>query len=209
LIEHDSRLRVGRAIGKTEEEVAEKLMVVQKRRGNPDKPPSLTSDAAKGYQSALINVYGIVPDYAGRGRPPTKKQACSDWEYLQIVKHRRGGHLVKVTSKVIYGDAQTLYSKLGKHTSYVERTHLTSRQMNGRLVRKTLSYSKRVDMLEFSCLWEDMVYNLVRPLKTLRLEVNEYPRRWLPRTPAMVAGLTDHIWTIDELLTTRVSSLLI
>jgi hypothetical protein len=59
LIEHDSRLRVGRAIGKTEEEVAEKLMVVQKRRGNPDKPPSLTSDAAKGYESALINVYGI------------------------------------------------------------------------------------------------------------------------------------------------------
>ena len=125
------------------------------------------------------------------------------------MKHRHGGRLLKVTSKVIFGDCQTIYNKLGKHTSYVERTHLTSRYMNGRLVRKTLSYSKRMDMLEFSCLWEDMVYNLARSLKTLRLEVNEYPSRWLPRTPAMVARLTDHIWTIEELLTTRVSPLLL
>jgi hypothetical protein len=184
-------------------------MVVVKRRGNPDKPPSLTSDAAKGYESALKKVYGVVPQYVGRGRPPTKKQSGSGWEYLQIVKHRRGGHLVKVTNKVIFGDTQTICSKLGNHTSYVERTHLTSRHMNGRLVRKTLSYSKRVDMLEFSCLWEDMVYNLVRPLKTLRLEVNGHTSRWLPRTPAMVAGLTDHIWTTEELLTTRLCPLLL
>jgi hypothetical protein len=179
-------------------------MLALKRRGNPDKPPSLTSDAAKGYESALKKVYGVVPQYVGRGRPPTKKQGCSDWEYLQIVKHRRGGRLLKVTSKVIFGDSQRTCSLLGNHTCYVERTHLTSRQMNGRLVRKTLSYSKRVDMLEFSCLWEDIVYNLARPLKTLRIEVNEYPKRWFLRTPAMAAGLTDHIWTTEELLTTRV-----
>jgi len=55
------------------------------------------------------------------------------------------------------------------------------------------------------------VYNLVRPLKTLRLEAeaNEHPKKWIPRTPAMVAGLTDRIWTIEELLTTRVSPLLL
>ena len=179
----------------------------QKQRGNSDKPPSLTSDAAKGYESALVKDYGVVPKYVGRGRPPTKKQAQSDWEYLQIVKHRRGGHLVKVTSKVIFGDAETICNKLGKHTSYVERTHLTSRHMNGRLVRKTLSYSKRVEMLEASSVWEDMVYNLVRPLKTLRQEVCNEQRHWLPRTPAIVAGLTDRIWTIEELLTIRLNPL--
>ena len=176
----------------------------------------MTSDAAKGYESALIGVYGVAPKYRGRGRPPTKKQAGSDWEYLQIVKHRRGGHLVRVTTKVVFGDPETVYQKLGKHNSYVERTHLTSRHMNGRLVRKTLSYSKRVEMLEASSAWEDMMYNLVRPLKTLRLEAeaakaaeaSEYPKKWIPRTPSMAAGLTDHIWTIEELLTTRVSPLL-
>jgi len=182
-------------------------MLQQKRRGNPDKPPSLTSDAAKGYESALIEVYGAVPQYVGCGRPSTKKQADSGWEYLQIVKHRRGGHLLKVTSKVIFGDAQTICNKLGKHTSYVERTHLTSRHMNGRMVRKTLSYSKRVEMLEASSAWEDIVYNLVRPLKTLRQEVCDEQRHWLPRTPAMVAGLTDRIWTIEKLLTIRLNPL--
>ena len=182
----------------------------QKRRGHPDKPPPLTSDAAKGYEAALIKVYGVVPKYGGRGRPPTKKQAQSGWEYLQIVKHRRGGHLVRVTTKVVFGDPETVYRKLGKHNSYVERTHLTSRHMNGRLVRKTLSYSKRVEMLEASSVWEDIVYNLVRPLKTLRLEAeaSEHPKKWSPRTPAMAAGLTNRIWTIEELLTTRVNPLL-
>ena len=51
-------------------------------------------------------------------------------------------------------------AQVGAHTAYVERTNLTSRQMNGRLVRKTLSYSKQLDMLEAACAWEDWVYPL-------------------------------------------------
>ena len=49
---------------------------------------------------------------------------------------------------------------------------------------------------------EDINYNLTRPLKTLRLEVNDGQRRWQPRTPAMAASLTDHIWSVEEVLTT-------
>ena len=46
---------------------------------------------------------------------------------------------------------------------------------------------------------------LVRSLKTLRLETQDVPgRRWWPRSPAMAAGLTDHLWTVKELLTTVV-----
>lgn len=60
-------------------------------------------------------------------------------------------------------------------------------------------------MYRASAAWEDIVYNLVRPLKTLPLEVfNDPKRRWQPRTPAMAAGLTGHIWTVKELLTTVV-----
>jgi hypothetical protein len=46
---------------------------------------------------------------------------------------------------------------------------------------------------------------LARPLKTLRLEVNTSGRRWLPRSPAMAAGLTDHIWTVKELAHDRLA----
>jgi len=89
---------------------------------------------------------------------------------------------------------------LEEHTAHVERTHLTSRQMNGRLVRKALSFSKDVEMLKAACTWEDWIYNLTRPVRTLRIEVNDGVKRWQPCSPAMAAGLTDHIWTVKELL---------
>lgn len=73
------------------------------------------------------------------------------------------------------------------------------------LVRKTLSFSKELEMLEASSAWEDVVYNLTREVKTLRIEVEGERRRFKPRTPAMAAGLTDHIWSIKELLSTMVS----
>ena len=75
--------------------------------------------------------------------------------------------------------------------------------MNGRLVRKTLSFSKELRFLKAASALEDALYNFTRPLKTLRVEV-EAPSaylRWQPRTPAMAARLTDHIWTVKELLT--------
>jgi len=111
----------------------------------------------------------------------------------------------------IHGDPQKVKALLGEHTAYVERTHLTSRQMNGRLVRKSLSYSKRLRLLRAACSWEDWVYNMIRPVKTLRVELAaSYGQpRWQAGTPAMAAGLTDHIWTIKELLTTVVIPTLI
>jgi hypothetical protein len=70
-------------------------------------------------------------------------------------------------------------------------------------VRKTLGYSKELKMLRASSIWEDAVYNLGRALKTLRIESLEEAgtRRWVKRWPAMAAGLTEHIWEIEEILT--------
>ena len=72
-------------------------------------------------------------------------------------------------------------------------------------MRKTLSFSKRREMLEASCAWEDWVYNLTRSVKTLRIEAGNGRGRWQPRSPAMPAGLTDPIWTVKELLLTVVA----
>jgi hypothetical protein len=146
-------------------------------------------------------VWGEVPEYRGRGRPPTKKRPQAGWRYLQMVKQRQKGRVVGVVeAKTIYGDEQEVCRLLGQSTSYVERTHLSSRHMNGRLVRKTLGYSKELEMLRASSIWEDTVYNLGRALKTLRIESPKDGRRWIHRSPAMAAGLTDHIWEIEALL---------
>jgi len=196
----DSRLRVGRAIGKNEEEVAVTLMAQLKARGNPKSPPAMATDGRGGYLEAMLETWGQVPEYSGRGRRPTHKQPQPDWHYLQVVKHRSGRHLIGVSIKVIYGTPEEVKTLLEEHTAHVERTHLTSRQMNGRLVRKTLSFSKDVEMLKAACAWEDWIYNLTRPVRTLRIEVNDGVKRWHPCSPAMAAGLTDHIWTVKELL---------
>ncbi len=110
---------------------------------------------------------------------------------------------MSVHIKVVYGDPEEVKATLGAHTAYVERTNLTSRQMNGRLVRKTLSFSKELRLLEAASCWEDAMYNFTRTMKTLRVEQEEHAgsTRWRQRTPAMAAGLTDHVWTVQELLT--------
>lgn len=191
---------MGRGLGKTETSASVELLRQLKRRGHPDAPPPLVSDGWGGHREALIEVYGQVPDYRGRGRPPALKQPDENWKYLQMVKQRENGRVIGVEPRLIFGQPQQVYAELETHTAYVERTNLTSRHMNGRLVRKTLGFSKRVQMLRAASVWEDVVYNLARHVKTLRLEVNDGTRRWLQRSPAMVAGLTDHIWSIEDLL---------
>lgn len=201
MIEPKTRLRTARGIGKSETEASIEVFRTLKRRGHPNAPPPTVSDGCGGICEAMVEVYGKVPEYVGIGRPPTKKQPEESWQYLQVIKQRENGHVVGTRLRVVYGDKEDVLSLLAHNTAYVERTHLTSRHFNSRLMRKTLAYSKALEMHKAAAAWEDIVYNLVRPLKTLRLEVADDPqRRWSPRTPAMAAGLTEHVWTVKELL---------
>lgn len=191
---------MARAIGKNEEEVAVVMMSQIRDRYNPIEPPAISSDGNDSYPEAMLEIWGKLPEYTGRGRPPTQKQPQPRWKCLQVIKHRSGSRLIGITHKVVYGDPSEVPDFMGLNTAYVERTNLTSRQMNGRMVRKTLSFSKKEEMLRASCALEDVVYNLARPSKSLRVEVNNDQRRWEPRSPAMAAGITDHIWTIGEIM---------
>jgi hypothetical protein len=202
MIEVDTRLRAARGIAKDETKASVEVFQTLKRRGHPDAPPPTVSDGWGGVDEAMIEVYGKVPPYSGKGRPPTVKRPGKDWQYLQVIKKRNNGKVVGTDLRVIYGDPQEVLQVLGQSTSYIERTHLTMRHFNSRLVRKTLAFSKQLDLHRMTAAWEDLCYNLARPLKTLRLEVlDNPPLRWMPRTPAMAAGLTDHIWTVKEFLT--------
>ena len=203
MIEMDTRLRVARGIAKTETLASIEVFQTLKRRGHPDAPPPTISDGWGGIDNAMVEVYGKVPGYSGTGRPPTHKRPQPGWQYVQMVKQRENGRVVGIKVRVVFGDPVATLALLGQSTAYIERTHLTMRHFNGRLTRKTLAFSKKVGMYRASAAWEDLVYNLARPLKTLRVEVFDDPRRrWMQRSPAMAAGLTDHIWTVKELLKT-------
>ena len=90
-----------------------------------------------------------------------------------------------------------------KARSELRNIFFVTRIFNARLIRKTLAFSKIVQAHENAVIWEDAYYNWVRPHKGLRVEIQDDPiRKWLLRTPAVAAGLTDHIWTVKELLFT-------
>jgi hypothetical protein len=80
--------------------------------------------------------------------------------------------------------------------SRVERKSLTA-QSERTVIMKELRFLQAASTLE------DALYNFTRSVKTLRVELAN-PRdqaRWQQRSPAMAAGLTDHTWTVKELLT--------
>jgi hypothetical protein len=199
----DSRLRVGSAIGKSEEEIGPELMKQVKMHAPEEEPPAIATDGKGTYRDAMLDTWGKVPEYSGRGAPPKLPKPGKDWKYLQVVKKRKGCKLESVHIKVVYGNPEDVKAKLGCHTAYVERTNLTSRTMNGRLVRKTLSFSKELRLLQAASDLEDALYNFTRPVRTLQVELPNPSKqaRYQQRSPAMAAGLTDHIWTVRELLT--------
>jgi len=199
MIDSDTRLRAARGVAKTETEASQLVFATLKKRGHPVQPPPTISDGWGGIREAMVEVYGQVPPYSGRGRPPTRKQPQEGWQYLQMVKQRENGRVIGTELRVIYGDEAEVLDLLGQSTSYIERSHLTSRHFNSRLTRKSLAFSKTIEMHQAAAVLEDVYYNIIRPHKSLRQEVQENNRRWRPRTPAMASALTDHIWTVKEL----------
>ena len=72
-------------------------------------------------------------------------------------------------------------------TSYVERQNLTMRMGMRRFTRLTNGFSKKVENLEHAVSLHFMHYNFARIHKTLRV------------TPAMAAGISDHVWSLEEI----------
>jgi len=186
----------------------EVFRTLQHSRGHPDNPPPTISDGWGGIREAMVQVWGKVPGYKGRGRPPEKKRPQEGWKYLQVIKERDdAGQVTGTKKKAIFGELESLSEIFEEHTAYVERTHLTMRQMNSRLIRKGLGFSKEISMHRAAAGWEDAIYNLTRTHKSLRIDLtgplNGRPgRRWKRRTPAMAAGLTDQVWSTENLLRT-------
>jgi hypothetical protein len=124
-----------------------------------------------------------------------------------------------VITTIIFGSAEAVQARLATstvsqtiNTSFVERNNLMCRQCNGRLSRKVLSFSKDLTWLE-KHLWLSLAYyHFMLPYDSLRSGLPEFqptrgsgsPKEWELVTPAMAAGLTDHVWTMEELLSYRV-----
>ena len=171
----------------------------------------ITSDEYKPYREAILKVYG--QPYArqrqgGRGRHPDPGlRPPAGLLYAVVHKHRCRGRVVGVSTRCIYGRDEALREALqasscSKHVNiaFVERHNGTDRHQNARKVRRSYRFSKDWDVHNAATYFIAYSYNFCWPVRTLRRRGPD--GRWGPPvTPAMAAGLTDHLWTLEEWLT--------
>jgi IS1 family transposase len=179
--------------------------------------PLFTSDALPHYVEAILQVFGkwVQPERQGdRGRfPKPRPEPQEGLLYATVNKEREKGRVVSVITEVIYGTKEDILARLealgqGINTSYVERGNLTLRHLTSRLHRKTLCFSKKREYLEYHLHLVLAYYHFVLYHSSLRERLPEpiptrgdgSPKIWRKQTPAMSAGLTDHKWSMEELL---------
>ena len=108
---------------------------------------------------------------------------------------------------MLWGKRRDLIDSLVVHgfrrliqTAFIERVNLTIRQGVSLLTRRTWSLPQTDQHLLNHVEWWRFYYHWIRPHQSLREAQSSGKRRFRERTPAMVLGLTDHIWTIEEIL---------
>ena len=216
------RLILAFVVGKRSQESAD-LLLERVKAVTDAHIPFFTSDQLPEYAEALLHTYGTWVQPARQGRrgrfPHPRLVPVADLLYAQVVKVRDGGRVTEIKTRVIFGNPEAIAAQLATspvsdavNTSFVERDHLTQRQSNRRLTRRTNGFSKEIAWFEKQLWLSTAYYHLVLPHHSLRqpLETPELtrgtgtPRQWKPVTPAMAAGMTDHVWTTSELLSYRV-----
>jgi IS1 family transposase len=141
----------------------------------------LTTDGHRMYLEAADDVFGMMVDYAQlvkiyggpREDPANPSTRYSPGECCGADKHI-------ITGNPAWDDIST---------SYVERQNLTMRMRMRRFTRLTNAFSKKLENLEWAVALHFMHYNYIRRHQTLRMP------------PALKAGVTDHLWTLEELVT--------
>ena len=137
----------------------------------------LTTDGHRAYLDATERVFGTEIDYAQLQKIYGSTPETPETRYSPAV--------CMGTRKAVINGAPD-----HKHisTSYVERQNLTMRMSMRRFTRLTNAFSKKTENLEHAVALHYMHYNFCRIHQTLRV------------TPAMEAGVTDHIWSLDEII---------
>lgn len=170
------------------------------------RPVVVAVDGLPSYVKAFQRAFrSKLPRYGQVGR--AKWRAWSELALVQVIKSRSGGQLT-ITRRIVQGCAEQITQLIagsqgggGINTAYIERLNATFRQRLNVLVRRTRTLACQPETLQAGMYVIGCVYNFCTYHQSLRipLYLSESRRRWLHRTPAIAAGLTDHRWTIEEL----------
>src|SRR5712692_9542336 len=183
--------------------------------------PLFLTDGFKEYTTALLTHYGQwVQPARQRAQGPAPKPRWMPLPgllYAQVVKTVRRRRLVRVRHRVVFGTLEAINDVLAPHgwhinTAFVERLNLSIRQHVAAVGRRVSTLCKGEDGLRQQFALYHAYYNFCLAHASLRQPLLQpvpthgtgSARPWQPRTPAMAAGLTDHVWTRREVRLFRV-----
>jgi IS1 family transposase len=197
-LDAEPRLVLGVVVGKRTEENARELVHELRERTDGRFLNLITSDAYPAYATALAAVYAEPDEAAATRRLP-------DWlVYATVHKTRQQNRVVKVEARLVFGTLCSLAAALlwavlrCVTTVFIERSNGTDRHRNSRKVRKTYRFSKDWGVHEAMTYFTLYSGNFCWSVRTLREEIA--PKRYRQRPPAMAAGLTDPVWSLEEWL---------
>jgi IS1 family transposase len=177
-LDSDTKLVISHLVGKRNSTSAYYFM--RDLKGRLANRVQLTTDGFSPYINAVDDTFGADVDYAqlvkiyGQVKPSTA--TARRW-YEPV--HVTGAIPMNVTGRP---KASAI------STSHIERQNLTMRMQMRRFTRLTNGFSKKLENLKANIALHFAHYNFVRVHQTLRT------------TPAMASGLTDHLWSLEELL---------
>src|SRR5712691_5791480 len=183
--------------------------------------PLFLTDGFKAYTTALLTHFGqwVHPARRQTAGPMPKPRwiPLPELLYAQVVKSYRRRRLVDVTHRVVFGTGQAIAQVLARwgwriNTAFVERLNLDIRQAVAAIGRRVNTLCQGEAGLRDQLALFQAYHNFVLPHASLRqpLLIPEPTngrgsvKLWRPCTPAMAAGLTDHVWTLKEVLMFRV-----
>lgn len=218
-----TRLWLGGVVSTTRDKAMVRALAVKVRACALCRPLLIVFDGFSAYLDAFRRAFRSPRHTGKRGRPRLIR-----WPHVvlgRVVKSRRGRRLDGIRREVLPqrpsiiapGEADLDAEALAEHlltetrggtvlnTAYIERFNATMRSMSAALARRTRALARLPQTLSAGMYLAGCVYNFCSEHRSLALELvvvgpHGERRRWVGRTPAMAASLTDHCWSLRELL---------
>ena len=220
-IDPQSKLLLAIAVGPRTRAMAQHFVHQVVQVLAPGCVPLFLTDGFKEYLTALLTHFGhwVHPERRqATGRAPKPRwMPLPHLLYAQVIKTVRRRRLVRVRHRVVFGTLAAVQQVLAAcgwqiNTAFVERLNLNLRQHVAAIGRRVSTLCKGEDGLGQQLALYHCYYNFCLPHASLRQPLPQpeptngtgAAKVWRPCTPAMAAGLTDHVWSLQEVLLYRV-----
>jgi len=201
----NTRLWLGGVIARKRDERLIRALVQIIRPCALARPLLICVDGFIAYVQAIQRVFRSPLPSGKRGRPWLI--SWPDIHIGQVIKRYQGKRVVDVTRRMAQGCLETALALLEQsrggtklNTAFIERLNATFRSRLAILARRSRALIRNPETLEPLMYLMGSVYNFCTEHKSLRLPGVIGGHKWIARTPAIAAGLTDHIWSVKELL---------